>query len=117
MYGIFVSPNRLLTSSQVIYDFISMETRHNGPVESLAFDPVHCRLASAGGGVPQVWKFSAAGVCLISASISNIFLNLDLGTMTPILKSTEERIAIARNIFFCDDGASIVLCYLESHEM
>ncbi len=38
-----------------------MQAYHSGPIESLAFDPVYCRLASVGGGLPQVWKVSAAG--------------------------------------------------------
>lgn len=37
--------------------------------------------------------------------------------MTPIASNVEQKPVIARNVFFCDDGASIMVCYLESHEM
>lgn len=42
-----------------------MENFHEGIIESLAFDPVHRRLASVGRGIPQVWKISAAGKSLL----------------------------------------------------
>ncbi|KLO04086.1 WD40 repeat-like protein, partial [Schizopora paradoxa] len=84
---------------QRMFEFIAMETCHNSAVESLAFNPIHCRLASIGGDFPQVWKLTAAG------------------TMALISNSTEQKPLVARNIFFCDDGASIVVCYLESQEL
>lgn len=40
-----------------------------------------------------------------------------LGTMTPVSKSEEPRPLVARSVFFCDEGASLVVGYLESHEL
>ncbi len=37
--------------------------------------------------------------------------------MASVIDSAEQMSVIARNVFFCDEGASIVVCYLESHEM
>ncbi len=83
--------------------------------------PLHCRLASVGGGVPQVWKLSAAGALLSVGFCFRVVQpegdTLDTGTMTPVIDPGEQRSVVARNVFFCDDGASIVVCYLESHEM
>jgi WD40 repeat protein len=40
-----------------LFNFTSITLAHAGAIESLAWDPVHCRLASVGDGHAQVWKF------------------------------------------------------------
>lgn len=41
--------------------FLYTTDAHKGPVEDLAFDTVHGRLASVGGGLAQVWDINSNG--------------------------------------------------------
>ncbi|KLO04064.1 WD40 repeat-like protein, partial [Schizopora paradoxa] len=45
-----------------MFEFVSVNCEgHSGAIEDLSFDNVHHRLASVGGGHPQVWKLSQTG--------------------------------------------------------
>ncbi|KLO04052.1 hypothetical protein SCHPADRAFT_841082, partial [Schizopora paradoxa] len=82
------------------FEFVSVNSEgHDGPIEDLCFDPVHCRIASVGGGHPQVWKVSSTG------------------TLTSMLKISASKEAIARNVFFANEGMDLLVFYLETHEM
>ncbi|KLO05305.1 WD40 repeat-like protein [Schizopora paradoxa] len=82
------------------FEFVSVTSgAHNGPIEDLSFDAIHCRLASVGGGHPQVWKISNAGI--LSPMVENV----------PLSTST------ARSVSFAEGGCSILVGYLESGEI
>ena len=46
---------------QLSYDFASLTSAHEGPVDSLAFDSNHSRIASTGQGTLRVWDFDKIG--------------------------------------------------------
>ncbi|KIK73991.1 hypothetical protein PAXRUDRAFT_176947, partial [Paxillus rubicundulus Ve08.2h10] len=79
-----------------LFSFSSITLTNAGTVESLAWDLVHCHLASVGDGEVQVWKVGPDE--LLVSSINN----------------TEKHPYIARSVHFCDDGSSVLVSYLES---
>ncbi|KLO05670.1 WD40 repeat-like protein, partial [Schizopora paradoxa] len=84
--------------SRNMFDFISM-VDSPGPIECLSFDAAHRRLASVGGGCLQVWKLTETG---------------------SLVKFNEERVqkpVVAKFVKFIDEGSSVIVCYLESHEI
>ncbi|KLO04610.1 WD40 repeat-like protein, partial [Schizopora paradoxa] len=84
------------------FEFVSVNSEgHDGPIEDLCFDPVHCRIASVGGGHPQVWKVSST----------------DLTTGNTILDNPPKSSATARSVAFYEEGCSVLVGYLESREM
>ncbi|KAG1853454.1 WD40-repeat-containing domain protein [Suillus subalutaceus] len=72
---------------------------HSGVIESLAWDPNHCRLASAGDGHPQVWNLTPDK------------------TFMPMVSQPEKQAYVARTIHFYDKGASLLVSYLESGDV
>ncbi|KAI9571089.1 WD40-repeat-containing domain protein [Boletus coccyginus] len=66
-------------------------------IESLAWDPQHRRLASAGNGKVCVWKFIT-----------------DQKSFAPVPSSAEKQPYVVQSVHFLDDGSSIVVSYLES---
>ncbi|TDL17607.1 WD40 repeat-like protein, partial [Rickenella mellea] len=81
------------------FHFCSMTMAHNGSIEGVTFDPIHRRVASIGSGSPQVWTLSV------------------VGNLTSIVPSPPTSTFIARSINFCDNGSSVLVGYLESHEL
>jgi WD40 repeat protein len=51
-----------IQSCQALFKFCSTMIGHSGPVESLAWDPMHRQLVSAGDGWPHVWNFTPDSV-------------------------------------------------------
>ncbi|KAG1863244.1 WD40-repeat-containing domain protein [Suillus subalutaceus] len=86
-------------SCQALFKFHSTTIGHSGPVESLAWDPVHHRLASAGDGRPHVWNF------------------MPDKTLTSITSKLDKQPYVAHTVHFYDNGASLLVSYLESSEM
>ncbi|RDB29242.1 Vegetative incompatibility protein HET-E-1 [Hypsizygus marmoreus] len=80
------------------FDFASLTTAHGGPIEDLAFDPYLRRLASVGSGGLKIW-------------------DMDMTGQITLLRTTPPRPFILRSAAFFDRGKSIVVCYLESHEI
>ncbi|KAG1726982.1 uncharacterized protein EDB91DRAFT_1254097 [Suillus paluster] len=72
---------------------------HSGVVESLAWDPVHRRLASAAGGLLHLWNLTPDK------------------TLTTIASQPEKQSYIACTVHFYDNGASLLVSYLESGEI
>ncbi|THH06092.1 hypothetical protein EW146_g9717 [Bondarzewia mesenterica] len=71
------------------FEFVSLTIAHDdGAVEDIAYDPVHSRIATAGGG-----------------------------TFTSLVLSPPKKKYISKNIHFCDGGSSVIVYYLESHEI
>ncbi|KAH7903271.1 WD40-repeat-containing domain protein, partial [Hygrophoropsis aurantiaca] len=87
------------TSESSLFSFLSLTKAHTGEIQSLDWDPRHERLASAGGGSPQVWSFQGHQ------------------SLKPLIASPPHQLYVARSICFVDDGASVLVCYLESHQM
>ncbi|KAG2088927.1 WD40-repeat-containing domain protein [Suillus discolor] len=83
----------------VLFQFQSITPGHTGAVESLAWDPVHCRLASAGDGHPHVWNFTSDR------------------TLKTITSQLDKQPYIARTVHFYDNGASLLVSFLESSEV
>ncbi|KAG1780879.1 hypothetical protein EV702DRAFT_949891, partial [Suillus placidus] len=67
-----------------------------GPVESLAWDPVHHRLPSAGDSRPRVWNF-----------MSN-------KTLTSITSKLDKQPYVARTVHFYNNGASLLVFFCNS---
>ncbi|KAG1784435.1 WD40-repeat-containing domain protein [Suillus plorans] len=82
-----------------LFEFRSATIGHLGAIESLAWDPNYCRLASAGDGHPQVWN-----------------LRPDK-TFTPMVSQPEKQVYVACTIHFYDKGASLLVSYLESGDV
>ncbi|KLO04090.1 WD40 repeat-like protein [Schizopora paradoxa] len=85
-------------NTRVPFQFVSV-VESPGPIEDLAYDQAHQRVASVGGGALQVWKIS------------------DVGSLTPVKEDPVHKSVVAKNVTFIDDGASVVAFYLESHEI
>ncbi|KLO04592.1 WD40 repeat-like protein, partial [Schizopora paradoxa] len=86
--------------SKTTFEFVFViGEAHQGPVEDLAFDALHHRVASVGGGHPQVWKLSSQGI------------------LDPLVQSPPQSNKIARNISFFEGGCNVLVSYLESHEI
>ncbi|KZT05326.1 WD40 repeat-like protein [Laetiporus sulphureus 93-53] len=82
-----------------IFNFSSMTIAHKGMVEDLQFDCNFGRVASVRGGTAQVWKLNAGGI------------------LESLVTEPPRQDAIARSVHFCDAGASIIVCFCESHKM
>ncbi|KAG1843889.1 hypothetical protein F4604DRAFT_1596475, partial [Suillus subluteus] len=97
------------------FKFCSTTIGHSGPVESLAWDPVHHRLASAGDGRPHVWNFTP------DSSLSNhqylCCIDFVLETLISITSKLNKQLYVARMVHFYNNGASLLVTYLESGEI
>ncbi|KAH7917192.1 WD40 repeat-like protein [Leucogyrophana mollusca] len=87
------------TSENSLFAFVCVTMAHRGAVESLDWDPRHERIASAGDGSPQVWSLQGQR------------------TLMALIASPPKQPYIARTVKFVDDGASLIVCYLESHQI
>ncbi|KAG2365900.1 hypothetical protein BDR07DRAFT_1373976 [Suillus spraguei] len=76
------------------FGFWSTTIGHSGAIESLAWDPNHCRLASAGDGHLQVWNLTPDK------------------TFMPMVSQPEKQAYVACTIHFYDKGASLLVSYL-----
>ncbi|KAI0948070.1 hypothetical protein AcW1_009672 [Taiwanofungus camphoratus] len=85
--------------SAALFEFLSLTAAHNGAVEDVDFDSHYGRIASIGSGTTEVWKLTPSG------------------TMEKLNEMPPSRPYVGKNIHFCDNGASIVTYYLESHEI
>ncbi|KAG2033319.1 hypothetical protein BDR03DRAFT_1014390 [Suillus americanus] len=72
---------------------------HAGAVELLAWDPVHHHLASTGDGHPHVWNFTPER------------------TLKIITLQLNKQLYIAHTVHFYDNGASLLVSFLESGEI
>ncbi|KLO04860.1 WD40 repeat-like protein, partial [Schizopora paradoxa] len=94
--------------SKTTFEFVFVfGEAHQGPIEDLAFDALHHRVASVGGGHPQVWKLSSQGAL---SSLSSRVLD-------PLVQFPPQSERIARSIAFFEGGCNVLVSYLESHEI
>ncbi|KAG1858600.1 WD40-repeat-containing domain protein, partial [Suillus tomentosus] len=82
-----------------LFEIRSTTIGHSGAVESLAWDPVHRRLASTGDGLPLVWNLTPDK------------------TLTSIISQPDKQPYVARTVHFYDNGASLLVSFLESGEI
>ncbi|KAI9439155.1 WD40-repeat-containing domain protein [Lactarius indigo] len=68
-----------------------------GPVEGIVYNPIHDRIASICADSTQLWR--------IKGSI-----------LAPVLSSPFEYEGYGKCVQFCDNGASVVMYYLDTHE-
>lgn len=54
---------------------------------------------------------------LVTHTLRLKFARISIGTLTPTVNEPTAKDVIAKNVVFCDDGASVIVFYLESHEM
>ena len=87
---------------------------HEGPVDSLAFDSNHGRIASTGKGTLHVWDIDKDGKPLIR---KYNFHSRNLAGVLKCLRSSPPRPWRAVTVIFFGNGESVMLCYLESHEV
>lgn len=86
-------------------------------MESLAWDPVHCRLASAGDGLPCVWNLTPESKLPPHHRPSSMMLTVMSETLTSIISQPDKQPYVARTVHFYDNGASLLVSFLESGEM
>ncbi|KAG2740868.1 WD40 repeat-like protein [Suillus brevipes Sb2] len=86
-------------SNNALFEIQSITIGHSGAVESLAWDPVHRQLASAAGGRPHVWNLTTDK------------------TLVSITSQSEKQPYVARTVHFYDNGASLLVSFLESGEI
>ncbi|KAG1795523.1 uncharacterized protein BJ212DRAFT_1489728 [Suillus subaureus] len=80
-------------------NFAVLPLGHSGLVELLAWDPVHHRLASASDGRPHIWNFTPDK------------------NLVSITSKLDKQPYVAHTVHFYDNGASILVSYLESGEI
>jgi len=68
-----------------------------GAVKDIAYDPVHNQIACICGKSSQLWKIRGT-------------------ELVPILLSLLVSEGYGKCVHFCDNGASVVMYYLETHE-
>ena len=90
---------------------------HEGTVEDLAFDPHYRRIASVGAGHLHIWRPSKSGEPSSSAATDPEFTPKAGEWQSLVPSPIQAKSYVARNVDFCDDGASILIYYCESHEM
>ncbi|KAH9910273.1 WD40-repeat-containing domain protein, partial [Fomitopsis serialis] len=82
------------------YVFVSLTDAHRGrQVQDIRFNSKYRRIASIGDGSPCVWRID------------------DRGILSTMVKDAPRRAFMGRTVHFCDDGASILATFLETHEM
>ncbi|KAF5348274.1 hypothetical protein D9756_010448 [Leucocoprinus leucothites] len=80
------------------YAFVTKILAHTSAVQDLAFNPTHNRLASVGDSRLIVWSLSLHG------------------TLTQIV-ATSPRDSVARSVCFLESGVSVLVSFLQSHEV
>jgi hypothetical protein len=94
---------------------------HDGPVLDLKYDAHFGRLASVGNGFPQVSELltTDGGEHFLTLTADNMLMMapLAVGMLRPIISSPTSSRYNVISIHFCDDGASILVCTLETHKM
>ncbi|KAG2137110.1 uncharacterized protein EDB93DRAFT_1106661 [Suillus bovinus] len=85
--------------NDALFEFCSTTIGHSGPVELLAWDPMHRQLASASDSWPHIWNFTPDK------------------NLVSITSKLDKQPYVARTVHFYDNGASILVSYLESGEM
>ncbi|KAJ3557341.1 hypothetical protein NP233_g11766 [Leucocoprinus birnbaumii] len=89
---------RQVKGSGLGFAFVVRTHLHTGAVEDLAFDPSHNRLASAGDCRLLLWSFGRQG------ALSHI-------------AETSPRKSIARSVCFLNSGSTVLVSFLQSHEV
>ncbi|KZP07475.1 WD40 repeat-like protein [Athelia psychrophila] len=81
------------------FAYVVQEKMHGDAVQNIAYDPHHKRLATISKSSLQVWNITDGK-------------NLKPLLSHPLLSDYQ-----GRTVHFCDDGASLISTYLESHQM
>lgn len=104
---------------QASFEFVCLTTAHLGAVEDIAVDGNYKRVATVGGGSPVVWMLGRDGeYYFVLRSAVCVTIAWILGTLTQLApQQPVPENFIARTVHFYDDGASIIVTYLESHRM
>ncbi|KZP10216.1 WD40 repeat-like protein [Athelia psychrophila] len=88
------------SATKGLYIYVLQESAHKDAVQSIAYDSYHKRIASISKTSLQVWN------CPDSLDTLKLLIN------HPLVSNYH-----GRTIHFCDDGASVISTYLESHQM
>jgi hypothetical protein len=102
---------------QGLFSFLVLIRGHEGTVEDIAFDSHYRRIASVGAGHPQVWRLAKSGKSCVGAEMDLEFIPAADEWETLVPSPIPAKAYVARNVDFCDDGASILVYYCESHDM
>lgn len=98
------------------YSFASKTNGHSGAVEDLAFDPTYNRLASAGGSQLVIWNINPQGSAAQSC-ISPVLTYCSISGQLVKMAIAPPRDSTARSVKFCESGMSVLVAFLQSHEM
>ncbi|EIW74268.1 WD40 repeat-like protein [Coniophora puteana RWD-64-598 SS2] len=97
------------------FQYVSMVRAHDGQVENMCWDGTHCRLATVGDGSIQVWCWTNRGPYnLLAMSCAT---EVRSGTLVSLVEKPPRKSLIARTVHFLDRGSSVMISYLESHEI
>ena len=84
----------------------------------MSFNKTHGRLASVGDGEVRVWDVDNSGTCALSVMMyARFHSHCATGILTALAERSPRKDATACSVQFLQDGASILISYIESHEM
>ncbi|KAG2742115.1 WD40 repeat-like protein, partial [Suillus brevipes Sb2] len=92
-------------SNDVLFEFRSTTIGHSGAVESLAWDPVHRRWSPLHLALDARYRPSSMMLIILSE------------TLTSIISQPDKQLYVARTVHFFDNGASLLVSFLESGEI
>lgn len=95
--------------------YLTQVSAHDGPVLDLKFDSRFSRIASVGQGFPQVWSRELG--MFQNARNYSFKLNSTTATFNRMNRTPTPSRFTAISVHFCDEGASLLVCTLETHKM
>lgn len=95
---------------------MSFTNAHGGPVEDLTFELTCRRLASVGHGSLQVWELKSDRKKTIT-TFEPHETEVISDALRPLHPLTERIPVVSRSVQFADRGDSVLVFYLESHEV
>jgi hypothetical protein len=98
------------------YTFMSFTNAHGGPVEDLTFELTCRRLASVGHGSLQVWELKSDRK-KTTTTFEPHETEVIPDALRPLHPLTERIPMVSRSVQFADRGDSVLVFYLESHEV
>lgn len=104
----------LIRFSQHEYQYVLQETAHAGPVLDIKYDSLFGRIATVGCGSSQVWSCNADRKCT-SIIVNDFVVNSPAGSLRAMNPTPTTSHFTAISVNFWEDGASLLVCTLETH--
>ena len=100
-----------------LFTFCSITVVHKGAIESLAWDSIHCCLASVGNSEARLWNVSPKASKLFCKCSYWLLVHLSWllsESFVSLTPNAAKQPYVARAVHFCNNGSSLLVCYLES---